>query len=47
MTQDERWIIRCQKVKNFIEERHRNATRHRIEEHLTHMDQDESEVDGY
>jgi len=33
MTQDEKWIVRYQEVKNFIEENHRNPSRHRIEEH--------------
>ena len=33
MTQDERWMTRCQEVVEFIEENHRNPSRHRIEEH--------------
>lgn len=33
MTQEERWSIRYQEVKNFIEKEHRNPSRHRIEEH--------------
>ena len=33
MTQDERWNIRYQEVKNFIETNKRNPSRHRIEEH--------------
>lgn len=33
MTQDERWTIRYNEVKSFIEENHRNPSRHRIEEH--------------
>jgi len=33
MTQDERWNIRYQEVKDFIETNHRNPSRHRIEEH--------------
>lgn len=33
MTQDERWNIRYQKVKAFIETNKRNPSRHRIEEH--------------
>ena len=33
MTQDERWMIRYNEVKNFIESNHRNPSRHRIEEH--------------
>lgn len=33
MTQDERWDVRYQEVKNFIEMNKRNPSRHRIEEH--------------
>ena len=33
MTQDERWEIRYNEVKGFIEENHRNPSKHRIEEH--------------
>lgn len=33
MTQDERWLIRYNEVKTFIEENHRNSSKHRIEEH--------------
>lgn len=33
MTQDERWNIRYNEVKSFIETNHRNPSRHRIEEH--------------
>ena len=33
MTQDERWNIRYNEVKAFIETNHRNPLRHRIEEH--------------
>ena len=33
MTQEERWIIRYEEVKGFIESNHRNPSRHRIEEH--------------
>ncbi len=33
MTQDARWTIRYNEVKNFIETNHRNPSRHRIEEH--------------
>ena len=33
MTQDERWRIRYQEVKDFIELYHRNPSKHRIEEH--------------
>lgn len=34
MTQDEKWQIRYDEVKGFIESNHRNPSRHRIEEHL-------------
>ena len=34
MTQDERWQVRYNEVKNFIEENHRNPSKYRIEEHL-------------
>lgn len=33
MTQDERWQARYNEVKTFIEEGHRNPSRHRIEDH--------------
>lgn len=33
MTQDERWLLRYNEVKAFIETNHRNPSRHRIEEH--------------
>ena len=33
MTQDERWIERCNEVMGFLEENHRNPSKHRIEEH--------------
>lgn len=33
MTQDEKWMVRYQEVKSFIETNHRNPSRHRIEEH--------------
>ena len=33
MTQDARWTIRYNEVKNFIETNHKNPSRHRIEEH--------------
>ncbi len=33
MTQDERWNIRYNEVKSFIETNHRNPSKHRIEEH--------------
>ena len=33
MTQDERWLVRYEKVMAFLEDNHRNPSRHRIEEH--------------
>ena len=33
MTQDEKWLARYNEVKTFIEEHHRNPSKHRIEEH--------------
>ena len=33
MTQDERWIVRYNEVKSFIEINKRNPSKHRIEEH--------------
>ena len=33
MTQDERWLARYNEVKNFINDNHRNPSKHRIEEH--------------
>ena len=33
MTQDERWIARYDEVMGFLEENHRNPSKHRIEEH--------------
>ena len=33
MTQDERWMSRYEEVIGFLEENHRNPSRHRIEEH--------------
>lgn len=33
MTQDERWNLRYQEVKEFIETNHRNPSKHRLEEH--------------
>ena len=33
MTQDERWILRYNEVKTFIEANKRNPSKHRIEEH--------------
>lgn len=34
MTQDERWLARYNEVMGFLEENHRNPSKHRIEEHL-------------
>ena len=33
MTQDERWNVRYQEVKAFIETNKRNPSKHRLEEH--------------
>ena len=33
MTQDERWMVRYNEVMGFLEENHRNPSKHRIEEH--------------
>ena len=33
MTQDERWMVRYNELMGFIEENHRNPSKHRIEEH--------------
>jgi len=33
MTQDERWLAKYNEVKSFIEENHRNPSKHRLEEH--------------
>lgn len=33
MTQDEKWLIRYNEVVSFIEAKHRNPSKHRIEEH--------------
>ena len=33
MTQDERWLARYNEVVGFLEENHRNPSKHRIEEH--------------
>ena len=33
MTQEEKWNLRFQEVKGFIESNHRNPSKHRIEEH--------------
>lgn len=34
MTQDEKWLVKFNEVKNFIEINKRNPSKHRIEEHL-------------
>lgn len=33
MTQDEKWLMNYQEVKDFIETNKRNPSKHRIEEH--------------
>ena len=33
MNQDERWVVRYNEVKSFIEREHRNPSRHRLEDH--------------
>ena len=33
MTQEERWLVRFKEVMGFLEENHRNPSKHRIEEH--------------
>ena len=33
MTQDERWLAKYDEVVDFIQTKHRNPSRHRIEEH--------------
>ncbi len=33
MTQEERWMLRYNEVKEFIEREHRNPSKHRLEEH--------------
>ncbi len=33
MTQDEKWIVKYQDVIDFLEENHRNPSKHRLEEH--------------
>lgn len=33
MTQEERWLMRYNEVVGFLEENHRNPSKHRIEEH--------------
>lgn len=33
MTQDERWMVRYNEVMDFMETKHKNPSRHRLEEH--------------
>ena len=33
MTQDEQWLVRYKEMMGFLEENHRNPSKHRIEEH--------------
>ena len=33
MTQDEKWLVKYNEVRGFIESNHRNPSKHRIEEH--------------
>lgn len=33
MTQEERWLTKYNEVMEFLEENHRNPSKHRIEEH--------------
>ena len=33
MTQDERWLAKYNEVIDFMEQNHRNPSRHRLEEH--------------
>ncbi len=33
MTQDERWLVRYEEVMGFVELKHQNLSKHRIEEH--------------
>lgn len=33
MTQEERWMLRYNEVKSFIESNHRKPSKHRLEEH--------------
>ena len=33
MTQDERWLVRYNEVKEFIEREYRNPSKYRLEEH--------------
>ena len=34
MTQDEKWLVKYNEVKEFIVDNHRNPSRHNIEDHL-------------
>ena len=34
MTQDEKWLVKYNEVKEFIVNNHRNPSRHNIEDHL-------------
>lgn len=34
MMQDERWLMKYNEVKSFIEMNHQNPSKHRVEEHL-------------
>lgn len=34
MTQDEKWLVKYNEVKSFIETNKKNPSKHRIEEHL-------------
>ncbi|MBQ3767711.1 MAG: hypothetical protein II866_01785 [Prevotella sp.] len=33
MDQETRWLVRYNEVKSFLEENHRNPSKHRLEEH--------------
>ena len=34
MTQDEKWLSRYNEVRDYIDQNHRNPSKHRVEEHL-------------
>ena len=34
MSQDEKWLSRYNEVSGYIEQHHRNPSKHRVEEHL-------------
>ena len=34
MTQDEKWLSRYNEVRYYIDQNHRNPSKHRVEEHL-------------